>query len=210
MSRQDHWDTVYASKDPAAVSWYRPQLEQSLRWIDGCALDPSAHLVDIGGGASTLVDDLLQRGFERLAVLDLSARALERSQARLGARAEAVRWIVGDATARWFDDASVDLWHDRAVFHFLTAPEDRDAYLEQVRRVVRTGGYALLATFAPDGPERCSGLPVVRYAPDALAAALGAGFTLLDSAHEVHQTPWGSAQSFTYALCQRSSDSAAG
>lgn len=203
MSIREHWDEVYRTKSPDSVSWYRPRLEQSLAWIDGCGLEPGGHIVDVGGGASTLVDDLLARGFERVSVVDISAEALARSKARLGDAASSVRWVVGDATTTLFDDDSVDLWHDRAVFHFLTDADRREAYLAALRRSVRRGGYAIMATFGPNGPERCSGLPVVRYAPDDIAAALGPGFELVERASEEHRTPRGAAQAFAYALCRR-------
>lgn len=204
MSTREHWDAVYENKAPDAVSWYRPRLEQSLAWIDRCGLAPTAHIVDVGGGASTLVDDLLARGFERVTVADLAARALEQSRARLGNAWRRVQWVVADVTTPLFDDGSVDLWHDRAVFHFLSDDEQRGAYVEQVRRSVRPGGHAIIATFGPGGPARCSGLPVVRYASAEIAAALGPGFELEDAADEIHVTPSGGSQSFAYALCRRS------
>jgi SAM-dependent methyltransferase len=202
MSIREHWDEVYRSKAPDAVSWYRPRLDQSLAWIDACRLAKDADIVDVGGGASTLVDDLLARGFEHVTVADLSGAALEHARARLGEDAARVRWIVGDATTQLFADDGVDLWHDRAVFHFLTDTSRRDAYLDALRRSVRRGGFVILATFGPNGPERCSGLPVVRYASGELAAALGSDFELIAQADEVRATPWGSAQSFAYALCR--------
>ncbi len=203
MSTREHWDEVYRGKSPDAVSWYRPRLERSLAWIDSCGLDPRAHVVDVGGGASTLVDDLLARGFERVSVADISAEALAHTRARLGDAARSVQWVVGDATTPLFDEDTVDLWHDRAVFHFLTEPERRDAYIEALRRSVRPGGFAIIATFGPNGPERCSGLPVTRYASSGIAAALGPGFELVDQADEEHTTPWGASQAFAYALCRR-------
>jgi SAM-dependent methyltransferase len=198
-----HWEDVYGRKQPHEVSWYRPHLDRSLASIDACQLSTSARLVDVGGGASTLVDDLLERGFTDVTVLDLSQAALARSRARLGERAASVRWVEGDATAAHFEPASVDLWHDRAVLHFLTDASARDAYLAHLRRAVRPGGFVVLATFAPEGPEKCSGLPVVRYAPEALAALLGPEFELLDSASDEHHTPWGSTQAFSYVRCRR-------
>lgn len=206
MSTREHWDEVYRDKSPDSVSWYRPRLEQSLAWVDGCDLDPSAHIVDVGGGASTLVDDLLARGYEQISVADISAEALALARARLGDAASSVDWVVGDATTPLFDEESVDLWHDRAVFHFLTESARRDAYIEALRRAVRPGGYAIIATFGPGGPERCSGLPVKRYASGDIAAALGSGFELVDQTDEEHVTPWGSEQAFAYALCRRSDE----
>lgn len=205
MSTREHWDEVYRSRSPDSVSWYRSHLERSLAWIDGCGLAPHAHVVDVGGGASTLVDDLLARGFERVSVVDLSGEGIAHSRARLGDAARGVRWIVGDATTTLFDEGSVDLWHDRAVFHFLTDTARRDAYLDTLRRCVRPGGFALIATFGPNGPERCSGLPVVRYASADIAAALGEGFELVAQADEEHTTPRGATQAFAYALCRRRS-----
>ncbi|MFT5358359.1 MAG: SAM-dependent methyltransferase [Polyangiales bacterium] len=203
MSTDEHWDSVYKNKSPDGVSWYRPRLEHSLALIDGCSLPRDACIVDIGGGASTLVDDLLEQGFSRVAVADLSPRALEHSRARLGERASAVNWVVGDATTPLFDDSSVDFWHDRAVFHFLTSASARDAYVANAARSIRPAGYALVATFSPTGPERCSGLPVVRYTSAQIADALGEHFTLIEEVSEEHVTPSGASQSFSYALCRR-------
>ncbi|MBK6920718.1 MAG: class I SAM-dependent methyltransferase [Deltaproteobacteria bacterium] len=203
MSTREHWDQVYRSKSQDSVSWYRPHLEQSLAWIDRCGLDLGAHVVDVGGGASTLVDDLLARGFERVSVADISAEALARTRARLGHAADSVRWVVGDATTPLFDEDSIDLWHDRAVFHFLTESAHRDAYIEALHRSVRPGGHAIIATFGPNGPARCSGLPVTRYASSDIATALGAGFELVEQADEEHTTPSGVVQAFAYALFQR-------
>lgn len=197
---RDFWDDVYRSKAPDAVSWYAPRLERSLAWIEGCGLPPDAHLVDVGGGASTLVDDLLERGFTRISVADIAAQALEHTRARLGADAARVDWVIGDATTPLFDAESVDLWHDRAVFHFLTDPARRAAYVAALLHALRPGGFALLSTFGPDGPERCSGLPVARYAAADIAAVLGARFELIDQAEELHQTPWGAPQAFTCTL----------
>jgi SAM-dependent methyltransferase len=204
MSRQEHWEAVYAAKEPSQVSWFRPHLDRSVAWIEGLGLDSGAHIVDVGAGASTLVDDLLARGFVRISALDLSAQALARSQARLGEEAaDRVRWIVGDATEALLEADSVDLWHDRAVFHFLTEEAQRAAYVAQLARALRVGGVVILATFAPDGPERCSGLPVARHSVASLREALGPAFVLLDEAREVHETPWGSPQVFTYAMFRR-------
>jgi SAM-dependent methyltransferase len=203
MSDPAHWEAVYRGKPATDVSWFQPRLAQSLRLIDACALPPTAHVVDVGGGASTLVDDLLARGFTDLTVIDLARAALEQSQQRLGDQAHAVRWLAGDVTTPLLDPASVDLWHDRAVLHFLVDGAQRTAYVAQLLRALRPGGYALIATFAPDGPERCSGLPVARYAPEDIVTVLGPSFELIDSAHESHQTPRGATQSFAYALCRR-------
>lgn len=205
MSKKDHWENVYATKDPQNVSWYRPRMEQSLTWIDDRHLEPDEKIVDIGGGASTLVDDLLAHGHTNLAVLDLAGQALEHSQARLGHRASQVQWIVADATTPVFEDQSIAIWHDRAVFHFLDA-DARTAYIRQVHRCLRPGGFAIIATFGPGGPEKCSGLPVTRYTAAEVAQLLGPSFQLIDQTQENHVTPGGSTQAFTYALCQRRFD----
>ncbi|MAQ19577.1 MAG: SAM-dependent methyltransferase [Sandaracinus sp.] len=203
MSDAGHWEEVYATKAPDGVSWYRPHLDRSLALIEGLGPSRDARIVDVGGGASTLVDDLLDRGFQDLAVVDLATAALAASRARLGDRATAVEWIVGDARHALFPVGSVDLWHDRAVFHFLTEPADRAAYVDHLALAVRPGGHAVIATFAEDGPEKCSGLPVVRHSPDALAAAMGDRFEALQTAREVHRTPWGSEQPFAYVVVRR-------
>ncbi len=206
MSRKEHWQSVYREKEATGVSWYRAHLEQSLALIERCGLESSAAIVDVGGGASTLVDDLLERGFEDVTVVDIAAAAFDKVAERLGERADDVRWVVGDVTEPLLAPDSVDLWHDRAVFHFMTEPEQREAYLEQVRRVVRAGGYVLLGTFALDGPEKCSGFEVARYSPDGLFAqleGLAAGFEKVAEAREVHETPWGSEQAFSYVLARR-------
>lgn len=203
MTNEEHWEDVYSQKRADEVSWYRPRLDQSLALLDICQLEASARIVDIGGGASTFVDDLLGRGFTDITVVDLSGAALRQSRERLGDRADGVRWLRGDATQALLEPASVDLWHDRAVFHFLVDPAKRGAYLEQVERALRPGGYAIVATFALDGPERCSGLPVARYSPETIAKTFGEDYEKIAEAHEAHLTPWGSRQSFSYALLRR-------
>lgn len=206
MGKQEHWQSVYREKETTAVSWYREHLEQSLALIECCNLASSAAIVDVGGGASTLVDDLLERGFTDVIVMDLAAAAFVKVRERLGERADDVRWVVGDVTEPHLEPDSIDLWHDRAVFHFMTESRQRAAYLEQVRRVVRVGGYVLLGTFALDGPEKCSGFTVARYSPDRLFEqlnGLAAGFEKVAEAREVHETPWGSEQAFSYVLVRR-------
>ncbi len=190
-----HWDEVWRAKEPEAVSWFEPNPEVSLALIGST----SRRVLDVGGGASRLVDALLDRGMQ-VTVLDLSPHALERARHRLGARADRVTWIVGDV--RTVEEVGeIDVWHDRAAFHFLIEPEDRALYRAQLLDAVRPGGEAVIATFAPDGPERCSGLPVQRWAPEALAGELG--LDLLESRREVHRTPWDTEQPFTYARLRR-------
>jgi SAM-dependent methyltransferase len=205
MSDEAHWETVYRQKKGTDVSWFRPHLSQSLALIAECRLPASAAIVDVGGGASTLVDDLLDLGFVDLTVIDLASAAFEQSKGRLGDRSTRVRWLQGDVTTALLDEQSVALWHDRAVFHFLTDERRRAAYLEQIRRSVRPGGFAILSTFALDGPERCSGLPVARYSPGQLADLLGSSFEKCAEAREEHLTPWGSPQPFSYLLAKRTS-----
>lgn len=198
MPSKDHWERVYSTKATDAVSWYQPQADFSLRLIEAAGLPRGAAIIDVGGGASTLVDDLLALGRYDINVLDLSAAALEAAKARLGASAAAVTWRVADITRAGLPDRAYDLWHDRAVFHFLTAPEDRRAYVAAVRRALRPGGHVVIATFAEDGPLQCSGLPVQRYSPAQLQAEFGEGFELLSGEREQHATPSGSTQAFTY------------
>ena len=200
---REHWDRVYGSRAANSLSWFQPHAEQSLRLIRGAGLPPSASVIDIGGGASTLVDDLLAHGHSRLTVLDLSSAALASARQRLGSLEGAVRWIQGDITTVALPFQAYDLWHDRAVFHFLTTPHQRQAYVEAVLHAVKPGGHVIVATFAEDGPAQCSGLPVVRYSPAGLHAEFGAPFTLLSHEEEAHQTPGGGTQKFIYCYCRK-------
>lgn len=202
VDRRQHWETVYRTKSTDQVSWFQPRAASSLRLIEQCA-GQDAHVIDVGGGASVLVDDLLDAGYRNLTVLDLAESALAVSQARLGPRAGLVRWIAGDITRADLPAATYDVWHDRAVFHFLTDPADRARYVEQVLKSVKPGGYVIVAAFGPGGPLQCSGLDVVRYAPDALHAEFGAPFRLLGHETEIHRTPAGGAQEFVYCYCRR-------
>lgn len=201
--RKTHWEDVYLQKSSAAVSWYRDHLDVSLRLLRESGLDAASRVIDVGGGASTLVDDLLELGVGAMTVLDLSAASLRVAQARLGARAERVDWLTGDATRHSLPEAAFTHWHDRAVLHFLTDGQDIRAYAAQAARAVAPGGHAVIGGFAPDGPERCSGLPVARRSAEDIAAALGPAFRLVSTAIERHLTPGGSAQSFAYALLRR-------
>ncbi len=193
VSRKAHWEDVYAAKGEQEVSWYQDNPAPSLELIALAGLARDAAIVDIGGGASRLVDHLLARGFERLTVLDLSAAALERAKARLGEKAATVRWVVADVTT-WQPPHAYDLWHDRAAFHFLTEEADRRAYVSRLDTAVRPGGYVIIGTFALDGPEKCSGLPIMRYDAAALAAMLGSDFKLNDPRRHDHATPSGAVQ----------------
>lgn len=199
---QEHWERVYGTKAPDQVSWFRPHLETSLSLIERAIVgDLCASIVDVGGGASTLVDDLLDRGYDNITVLDISQGALEAAKKRLCRRAETVQWIPADVTQATFPPHSFDLWHDRAVFHFLTKAEHRTAYVRNVASAVRPGGHVIVSTFGPDGPMKCSGLEVVRYDAGALHEQFGASFRLIDSRTEIHETPFGTTQQFVYCYC---------
>ncbi|HQS83165.1 MAG TPA: class I SAM-dependent methyltransferase [Thiobacillus sp.] len=202
VDRRQHWEAVYRSKAAGDVSWFQPHAASSLRLIEGCA-DREAHIIDVGGGNSVLVDDLADAGYRNLSVLDLAESALAASRARLGERAQSVQWIAGDITRVELPVARYDVWHDRAVFHFLTDPADRAHYVEQVLTSVKPGGHVIIAAFGPGGPLQCSGLDVMRYAPDALHAEFGAPFRLLRYETEIHHTPSGQEQEFVYCYCRR-------
>lgn len=203
MHAKEHWQKVYSSKATNTVSWFQEHAEVSLQLIRETGVAPDAAIVDIGGGASVLVDDLLAAGFENLTVLDLSAAALRAAQDRLGSkRAQLVRWIEADITQADLPAWSYEVWHDRAVFHFLTGPEDRAAYVRLVSRAVKPGGHVIVATFAEDGPTQCSGLPVMRYGAEQLHGEFGPAFTLVEHRKEVHRTPFGTDQRFVYCYCR--------
>ncbi len=199
---KDHWEKVYTTKAPDAVSWYRAHLERSLQLIRRVATSSSSPIIDVGGGESTLVDDLLAAGYADVSVLDISETAIRVARERLGARAANVHWIAGDVTRVPLEPQRYEIWHDRAVFHFLTDAESRAAYVAQVNRAVKRGGYVLVATFGPEGPTKCSGLDVVRYDAEGLHDEFGAPFVLVDSGTEVHTTPFGTTQQFLYCLCK--------
>jgi ubiquinone/menaquinone biosynthesis C-methylase UbiE len=201
MDRRQHWEDVYSRKRPTEVSWYQAEPRVSLGLIEGVSGGRITSVIDVGGGASTLVDHLVDRPGSSTTVLDVSAVALDAARSRLGPRADHVRWVQGDILHAELPDAGYDIWHDRAVFHFLTEAGDRRRYVEQVRRSVRVGGHVLVATFDADGPQKCSGLDVVRYSPDALCDEFGASFRLLRSVQETHLTPWGTPQKFVYCVC---------
>lgn len=202
MNRHAHWEQVYATKAETEVSWYQPHAATSLRLIQAAAPDRGAAIIDIGAGASTLVDDLLAKGYRNLALLDISETALSRSKARLHEQAANLTWIAADIT-EWSPPRTWDLWHDRAVFHFLVEREQQDAYIAALTAATKPGASIILSTFALDGPEKCSRLPVQRYSPDSLATRLGSAFTLTDQLQEAHKTPWGSEQRFSYAVLKR-------
>jgi len=202
MQVSDHWENVYRNKPFDAVSWYAPHLGESLRLIQQLSPEPTASIVDIGGGESTLVDDLLRHHYLDLSVLDISSTAIEFTRQRLGQQAHEVSWHVGDITQYDFGSKRFDLWHDRAVFHFLTDPAARQAYVDLVRRSVKPGGYVLMATFGPNGPLKCSGLDVVRYDDQSLHHEFGEGFQMIGSELTEHNTPMGTNQQFLYCWCR--------
>ncbi len=202
MDVKSHWEKVYTAKAPESVSWYRAHLETSLALIERAAVVRSSSIIDVGGGESTLVDDLLLHGYKNLAVLDVSRIAIEVTKKRLGSAGEQVRWLVGDIVEIELEHCAYDLWHDRAVFHFLTTPERRIAYVQQVTRAVKPGGHVIVSTFGPEGPTKCSGLEVMRYGAESLHGEFGGRFRLVESSKELHETPSGTTQQFLYCYCR--------
>jgi ubiquinone/menaquinone biosynthesis C-methylase UbiE len=204
MNTKTYWENIYATKSTDAVSWYQRHPERSQKLIRQVVRgDTTASIIDVGGGASTLIDHLLDAGFTNVTVLDISANALASAQARLGDHARSVIWMEADVLALQMPSHRFDVWHDRAVFHFLTAAEDRWCYVQTVRRVVKPGGSVIVATFAEDGPSQCSGLDVARYSAAQMHAEFGSGFELIESVREDHHTPFGTVQKFIYCLCRK-------
>lgn len=196
-----HWDEAYIQKGEAGVSWFEETPTVSLDLIKVLP-GPKDSLIDVGGGASRLAAHALRLGFGHVAVLDLSAEAIARSQDAMGSEADRVEWIVSDVTI-WKPGRRYDVWHDRAAFHFLTDKADRSAYVDTLDDALADAGHAIIATFALDGPERCSGLPVQRYSPETLSATLGPRFRLVNGVRHEHQTPWGSMQAFQFSVLER-------
>ncbi|MEX0752580.1 MAG: class I SAM-dependent methyltransferase [Xanthobacteraceae bacterium] len=201
LDRQAHWEAVYAAKCENEVSWFEQSPSISLGLIAASDAKPGTSIIDIGGGASRLVDALVEGDFE-VTVLDVSEKALAAAKARLGSRASRVKWLVADVTT-WNPSRTYDVWHDRAALHFLTDPKDREAYIDRIFRAVRPGGHVIIGTFALDGPERCSGLPVLRYDAASLARLLGGSFELVETRAHNHQTPSGSVQQFQFSRFRR-------
>ena len=201
-ARKTHWETVYTTKAENEVSWFQDNPALSLELIDLVRPAHDAAIVDVGGGASRLVDNLLARGFERVTVLDISQAALDVAKARLGRRASQVQWIAADVT-KWRPPETFDLWHDRAAFHFLVDAADRAAYVARLKKAVKPGGHVIIGTFAIDGPEKCSGLPVNRYDAARLSEELGTGFALIHARAHDHITPWHSQQHFQFCVFRR-------
>jgi ubiquinone/menaquinone biosynthesis C-methylase UbiE len=203
METKTHWEEVYETKDSTQVSWFQEHAELSLQFIERTGMDKSGQIIDVGGGASRLVDDLLDRDYQNITVLDISAAALRVAQERLGSRANAVTWLEANITQVQLPHNFYDVWHDRAVFHFLTRAPDRQRYVEAVMHSVKGGGHVIVATFGVDGPSRCSGLEVVRYSPDSLHDEFGDNFDLVSSTSESHATPFGTEQKFIYCYCRK-------
>ena len=203
MTRATHWNSIYTNLPPQRVSWFQPHLALSLELLERASLSRSTRIIDVGAGASTLIDDLLDCGVQAVTALDISAAALQVARERLHERSERVRWIVSDVTELDLPPSSIDIWHDRATLHFLTDPQDAAKYIEVASHVVAPGGYALIGGFANDGPEQCSGLPVVRRDPEEIAQLFAKEFELLEARRETHRTPGGTAQNFAYALLRK-------
>jgi SAM-dependent methyltransferase len=201
MDPESHWERIYAEKAPNEVSWYCRHLETSLALVGKATTVTSDSIIDVGGGESTLVDDLLAGGYTNITVLDISRTAIDATKTRLGAASQQVCWVVGDITRVELEFAAYDVWHDRAVFHFLTTQRDRDAYVRQVARSVKPGGHVIVSVFGPNGPLKCSGLGVVRYDAESLHGEFGPRFRLAASSIELHQTPFGTTQQFLYCDC---------
>jgi ubiquinone/menaquinone biosynthesis C-methylase UbiE len=202
VNTKSHWEKIYATKAAEAVSWYRPHLEISLALIERAANGHAAPVIDVGGGESTLVDDLLARGFENITVLDISQTAIEATRVRLGLAVDRVHWLVADITEVELEPSAYAIWHDRAVFHFLTSDDQRTAYVRQAARAVKPGGHVIVSAFGPEGPLKCSGLDVVRYDAESLHREFGVRFHLVESSAELHQTPYGATQQFLYCYCR--------
>ena len=205
MDARSYWERVYQTKKPTDVSWYRPHLEKSMELLAAAAPSRDSRIIDVGGGESTLVDDLLNQGYTGLTVLDISSTAIEVTRERLAERASLVMWLVGDVTSLELPPQHYDVWHDRAVFHFLTSPVDRQAYVRQVSKAVKPGGHVIVASFGPEGPLKCSGLEVVRYDADTMHHEFGVQFQPVKHLLEEHQTPFGTTQQFIYCYCRLSS-----
>ncbi|MEE3508325.1 class I SAM-dependent methyltransferase [Pseudomonas sp. 10C3] len=203
MQSKEHWENVYTTKAADEVSWFQEHAALSLKFIREAGVPLTASIIDVGGGASTLVDDLLANGYENVTVLDLSGKALATAKARLGTLASKVQWLEANIIETKLDSNAYDVWHDRAVFHFLTTAEERHAYVQAVLRAVKPGGLVIVATFAEDGPSKCSGLSVMRYDANELHAEFGEPFIMLGHEKESHHTPGGNEQKFVYCFCRK-------
>lgn len=203
MDKQAHWENVYQTKVRDEVSWFCEHLDTSLKLITGTGVSMDAAIIDVGGGNSNLVDDLLKRGFTDVSVLDISSKAIADSKERLGGKAQAVDWFVADITDIELPTKHFDVWHDRAVFHFLTGTDDRRKYVDLIKHSLKPGGHLIIASFSLDGPQKCSGLEVIRYSPESMLDEFGSGFTLVKSLSETHNTPFGTTQEFVYCYIDK-------
>ncbi len=203
MEKKEHWENVYATKSQDQMSWYHDHLDNSLELIIQTSVGKDPAIIDVGGGSSTLVDDLLDRGFADVSVLDISGAAIAKSKERLGASAQVVNWIVSDITEADLPDDRFDVWHDRAVFHFLTYPDDRRKYVDLVMRALKPNGHLIVAAFGLEGPQKCSGLDVVRYSSETMQGEFGEQFQLIQSLDETHNTPFGTTQEFIYCYFKK-------
>lgn len=206
MDRKDHWEQVYSTRMAEKLGWYKPRLETSLAWIEELGLDRDAPIIDIGGGASTLVDDLVDEGFESIAVLDIAESALTASKKRLGRQSELVMWLNGDVTTYPLPQNRFELWHDRAALHFLIEPADQQAYRDNLLNTLRPGGHLIIGVFSPAAPPKCSGLPVQRYDHEQLSNLLGDAFEIVRHHEEMHTTPAGVEQTYLYCQFRRVDD----
>ena len=205
IDNKQHWETVYETKAADTVSWYQPHLVKSLQLIINADGNRAAQVIDVGGGESTLVDDLLEAGYRNVSVLDISQRAIDVCKTRLGVQSNSVTWFTTDILKATLPEKFYDIWHDRAVFHFLTSEEQRRKYVSQVAQAVKTRGHVIVATFGPQGPEKCSGLATMRYDADSPHYQFGTSFRLIESATELHNTPFGTTQQFLYCYCKMES-----
>lgn len=203
INKRSHWENVYSTKSHDQVSWYRDHLENSLKLVLQTGVEKDAAIIDVGGGSSTLVDDLLDNGFVDVSVLDISGTAIGKSKDRLGLRSELVNWIEADITEISLPKDRFDVWHDRAVFHFLTDADDRRKYVELVVRSLKPGGHIIVASFGLDGPQKCSGLDIVRYSSETMHHEFGDDLKLVRSLNESHKTPFGTTQEFVYCYCRK-------
>ncbi|NBX69536.1 MAG: class I SAM-dependent methyltransferase [Proteobacteria bacterium] len=203
MNLKTHWEKIYELKNDTEMSWYQPLAENSMKLIEKAQIDEKAKIIDVGGGNSVLVKNLVDKGYSGITVLDISQNAIDRSKVQLGSESKQVEWFVGDIRETPLQQDHFDLWHDRAVFHFFTEEADRQLYLEQVNRSLKKDGFLVIAAFCLAGPEKCSGLPVRRYDPEILSRELGPKYELRELIQEPHHTPWGSEQCFIYALFRK-------
>lgn len=204
MNPKSHWSNIYKTKVPTDVSWYQERPSSSLEFIQNTGVGLDAHIIDVGAGSSTLVDHLLRAGYHNITLLDISEEALQLTRNRIDeSHLDKVEWLVGDITNIPLTEYHYDIWHDRAFFHFLTDSHLRRRYIEQVKRAVKPNGDVIMATFATDGPNQCSGLDVVQYDSSSLQSVFGEDFQLISSNNESHQTPWGAEQKFVYCHCRK-------